>query len=206
MTTCSIFPIVDVLERSPVLLERSGAKLIRERVEEELSSVVRGGYILTLDFSGIEYLNWSAIDELVSKLISRLVANEFGSDKYLILKNDNLEQMKTIHVALTSSGGAVIAHDSSNCWACLGQISGRRFQALQTLMCRRKLTSSQLSELIPGLESVSNPARNATMYLNALNKARLARREKNAFLTGGIQYTYFALLQVNKQIPDFSQN
>ena len=59
------------------LVTRQSGQLIRERVERDLLDE-REGVVISLDFSKIGVIDYSCADEIVAKLISRLLSGEYG--------------------------------------------------------------------------------------------------------------------------------
>ena len=63
---------------------------------------------VALDFSKIGVIDYSCADEIVAKLISRLIGEEYG-DRYIVLSGINENQKENIEVALERKDLAVIA-------------------------------------------------------------------------------------------------
>ena len=71
------------------LVTRPSGQAIRGRIERD---IVKEGdrAVISLDFSKIGVIDYSCADEIVAKLVSRLLGGEYG-DKYIFL----LASMKT---------------------------------------------------------------------------------------------------------------
>src|SRR4030042_6650961 len=77
---------------------RPSGQVIRERVERDIQKE-KDGEIIALDFSKVWIIDYSCADEIVAKLVSRLLSGEHG-DKYIILTGLNENQKENIEVAL----------------------------------------------------------------------------------------------------------
>ena len=85
---------------------------------------------IALEFSKIGVIDYSCADEIVAKLISRLVSNEYG-DKYIVLTGLNENQKENIEVALERKDLAVMVEMKD----------GKRFLlGVLIIICRRRLT------------------------------------------------------------------
>ena len=89
------------------LVTRHSGQVIRERIEKDIAKE-KDGEVIALDFSKIGIIDYSCADEIVAKLISRLVSNEYG-DKYIVLTGLNENQKENIEVALERKGLAVVS-------------------------------------------------------------------------------------------------
>ena len=65
------------------LVTRPSGQAIRERIERDIEKEPEGA-VIALDFSKIGVIDYSCADEIVAKLVSRLLSGEYG-DKYLLL-------------------------------------------------------------------------------------------------------------------------
>ncbi len=63
------------------LVTRPSGQVVRNRIETDIAKV-EDGAIIALDFSKIGIIDYSCADEIVAKLISRLLGGEYGN-KYL---------------------------------------------------------------------------------------------------------------------------
>ena len=88
------------------LVTRNSGQVIRERIEKDIAGE-KEGEVIALEFSKIGVIDYSCADEIVAKLISRLVSNEYG-DKYIVLTGLNENQKENIEVALERKDLAVM--------------------------------------------------------------------------------------------------
>ena len=80
------------------LVTRPSGQVIRERIERDIAGE-GDGVVIALDFSKIGVIDYSCADEIVAKLISRLLSGEYG-EKYITLTGLNENQRENIEVAL----------------------------------------------------------------------------------------------------------
>jgi hypothetical protein len=88
----------EMLNGSINLVTRETGVVIREKLERELT-VDTDPTVTFLDFSGVGVVDYSCADEVIAKLISRLLSGEYG-DKFIVLKGLSSNQMENIEVAL----------------------------------------------------------------------------------------------------------
>ena len=99
------------------LVTRPSGQAIRERIEQDIEKEPDGA-VIGLDFSKIGVIDYSCADEIVAKLVSRLLSSEYG-DKYLFLTGLNENQKENIEVALERKNLAVMASFGTGrglCW------------------------------------------------------------------------------------------
>lgn len=107
-------------------------------------------------------------DEVVAKLISRLLSGEYG-DKYIILTGLNENQKENIEVALERKDLAVMAEMSSK-KILMGSLNNYLRETLDLILKKIKITAKDLSETMK-LEANTS----GTRLLN-LHKKRLVKR------------------------------
>src|SRR4030042_5695713 len=89
------------------LVTRQSGQIIRNRIEKDIGKE-KNGEVVALDFSKIGIIDYSCADEVIAKLISRLLSGEYG-DRYIILTGLNENQKENIEVALERKDLAVMA-------------------------------------------------------------------------------------------------
>ena len=107
-------------------------------------------------------------NEVVAKLISRLLSGEYG-DKYIILTGLNENQKENIEVALERKDLAVMAEMSSK-KILMGSLNNYLRETLDLILKKIKITAKDLSETMK-LEANTS----GTRLLN-LHKKRLVKR------------------------------
>jgi hypothetical protein len=181
---------LDILVREAVgsgsadLVTRPSGQIIRKRIEENLLNE-KDGTAVVLDFSGIGIIDYSCADEVVAKLVSRLLAGEYG-DKYIILAGLNENQKENIEVALERKNLAVLAEAPSGEKVLMGNLNNYLVKTLEAVMNRKTLTAKDLSEMM-NLEANTSGTRLLNLY-----KKRLVRRTESG-ATGGRLWIYESL-------------
>ena len=150
------------------LVTRQSGQVIRERIERDIAQE-EDGEIISLDFSKIGIIDYSCADEIVAKLISRLLSGEYG-DRYIVLAGLNENQKENIEVALEKKDLAVIAEMRNGKKILLGSLNNYLKETLNLILKKRKITAKELSECMK-LEANTS----GTRLLN-LHKKRLVKR------------------------------
>ena len=109
MQTYNLYNILkeELQNGSKDIVTRQSGQVIRSRIERDIEKE-KNGAVIALDFSNIGIIDYSCADEIVTKLISRLLSGEYG-DKYIILTGLNENQKENIEVALERKELAVMA-------------------------------------------------------------------------------------------------
>ncbi len=150
------------------LVTRPSGQAMRERIERDISKE-KDGEVIALDFSKIGIIDYSCADEIVAKLISRLLGGEYG-DKYILLTGLNENQKENIEVALERKDLAVMAEMRDGGKILLGGLNNYLKETLHLILKRGKITAKELSEIMR-LE-----ANTSGMRLLNLHKKRLVIR------------------------------
>ena len=129
----------------------------------------KDGEVVALDFSKIGVIDYSCADEIVAKLISRLLSNEYG-DKYILLTGLNENQKENIEVALERKDLAVMAEMRDGERTLLGNLNNYLKETLSFIEKKKKITAKDFSEAMK-LEANTS----GTRLLN-LHKKRLVKR------------------------------
>jgi len=150
------------------LVTRRTGRVIRERIERDITEE-DNGEVIALDFSKIGVIDYSCADEIVAKLISRLLSNEYG-DKYILLTGLNDNQKENIEVALERKALAAAAEMRDGMRFLLGDLNNYLINTLDVIQKKGKITAKELSE-IKKIEANTS----GTRLLN-LHKKRLVRK------------------------------
>ena len=163
------------------LVTRPSGQAIRGRIERD---IVKEGdrVVIALDFSKIGVIDYSCADEIVAKLVSRLLGGEYG-DKYILLTGLNENQKENIEVALERKDLAIMAKTKDNKKILLGNINNYLKQTLDIILEKDKITAREFSEVMK-LEANTS----GTRLLN-LHKKRLVRRTEE-IMNGGRVWIY----------------
>ena len=170
MTTYNIYKLLkeELKNGSSDLVTRQSGQVIRERIKRDIEKE-KDGEVIALDFSKIGVIDYSCADEIVAKLISRLLSNEYG-DKYILLAGLNDNQKENIEVALERKDLAIIADMKNGKKILLGNLNNYLKETLQLIVKKGKITAKELSEIM-NLEANTS----GTRLLN-LHKKRLVKR------------------------------
>jgi len=149
---------------------RPSGQVIRSRIERDIENE-KNGAVIALDFSKIGIIDYSCADEVVAKLISRLLSGEYG-DRYIILAGLNENQKENIEVALERKELAVMAQLNNGRKILLGSLNNYLKETLNFIIKKDKITAGDLSE------SLKLPANTSgTRLLNLYKKSNsLANR------------------------------
>lgn len=150
------------------LVTRQSGQAVRKRIENDMERET-GGAVIALDFSKIGIIDYSCADEIVAKLVSRLLSGEYG-DKYIILKGLNDNQKENIEVALERKDLAVAAELRSGEKVLIGTLNNYLHETLDFLARKKRTTAGELSQ------SLKLPANTSGTRLLNLHKKRLVRR------------------------------
>jgi hypothetical protein len=150
------------------LVTRQSGQTIRSRIERDLENE-KDGEVIALDFSKIGVIDYSCADEIVAKLISRLLSGEYG-DRYIVLSGLNENQKENIEVALERKELTVMAEMRSGTRILLGTLNNYLKQTLNLILKKGKITAKDLSE------TMKLEANTSGMRLLNLHKKRIVRR------------------------------
>lgn len=163
------------------LVTRTSGQVIRERIEKDIGKE-EDGAVIALDFSKIGIIDYSCADEIVAKLISRLLSGEYG-DKYITLTGLNDNQKENIEVALERKELAVMAEMRDGRKILLGSLNNYLKETLNLILKKGKISAKDLSESMK-LEANTS----GTRLLN-LHKKRLVKRV-DEMVNGGKVWVY----------------
>ena len=150
------------------LVTRPSGQAIRERIERDIEKEPEGA-VVALDFSKIGVIDYSCADEIVTKLVSRLLAGEYR-DRYLLLAGLNENQKENIEVAIERKDLAVTAEMRDGTRVVLGNLNNYLKDTLDFIVKKKRATSKELSEA-----RKIEPNTSGTRLLN-LYKKRLVKR------------------------------
>jgi hypothetical protein len=150
------------------LVTRPSGEKIRQRIERDMGKEPDGA-VVALDFVKIGIIDYSCADEIVAKLVSRLLGGEYG-DKYLVLTGLNENQKENIEVALERKDLAVMATMKDGGTVVLGNLNNYLKDTLAFVSVREKATAKDLADARK-LEANTS----GTRLLN-LHKKRLVKR------------------------------
>jgi hypothetical protein len=170
MITYNLYKLLkeELKNGSSDLVTRQSGQIIRSRIERNLENE-KDGEVIALDFSKIGVIDYSCADEIVAKLMSRLLSGEYG-DKYIVLTGLNENQKENIEVALERKELAVMAEMRNGSRILLGNLNNYLKQTLNLILKKGKITAKDLSE------TMKLEANTSGMRLLNLHKKRIVRR------------------------------
>ena len=163
------------------LVTRQSGQVIRERIERDIAGE-GDGMVIALDFSKIGVIDYSCADEIVAKLVSRLLGDEYG-DKYIVLIGLNENQKENIEVALERKELAVMAQMKDGRKILLGSLNNYLKETLNLILKKGKISAKDLSE------SMKLEANTSCTRLLNLHKKRLVKRV-DEMVNGGKVWMY----------------
>jgi hypothetical protein len=183
-----MFMSEEMLNGSNNLVTRETGVVIRERLERELM-MEADPTVAFFDFSGVGVIDYSCADEVIAKLTSRLLSNEYG-EKFIVLEGLSSNQMENIAVALERKKLAVLYLQERGGWQVIGFLNNYLRKTLVSVMERGSIILRELAqEGGIGLNTAG------TRLLN-LYKKRLIWRSEEVSKEGGRQFVYKSLTAV----------
>jgi len=168
------------------LVTRETGQAVRSFISRELL-LLAAGKVMTLDFSGVGIIDFSCADECLAKLMTRLIAGEYG-EKYLRLAGLGESQRENIHVALERKRLPALLMHPDGSWDCLGTITPHLRETLNLLVARGRISAREMVGLLD-LELTTSSTR-----LGSLHRLRLARRRERVIDDGGREFVYEGLV------------
>jgi len=150
------------------LVTRPSGQAIRERIARDIEKEPNGA-VVALDFSKIGVIDYSCADEIVTKLVSRLLGGEYG-DKYLLLAGLNENQKENIEVAIERKDLAVMAEMRDGSRVVLGNLNNYLRDTLEFIVKKKRATAKELSDA-KKIEANTSGTRLLNLY-----KKRLVKR------------------------------
>jgi hypothetical protein len=160
------------------LVTRPSGEKIRQRIERDMEREPDGA-VISLDFTKIGIIDYSCADEIIAKLVSRLLSGEYG-DKYLLLIGLNENQKENIEVALERKDLSIVSEMRDGNRALIGNLNNYLKETLDFIRKKKKVSAKDLSA---GLKLEANTS--GTRLLN-LHKKRLVRRAETIGTEGKV--------------------
>ncbi len=186
------------------LVTRTTGEAVRGVLEKQVTGP-GGAMVFLLDFGRIGIIDYSCADEVIAKIVSRLVSNEYG-DRYLVLMGLNENQKENIEVALERKDLSVMAIVSDAAalslpplkgrggikipqgrWQRIGSLNPYLTQTLNIVTERGRISAKELGEMLKLEINASS-----TRLIN-LHKKHLVVRADEPLKEGGRQFLYESL-------------
>lgn len=168
------------------LVTRETGRAVRAVIARELEALP-GGEVLTLDFTGVGIVDFSCADECLAKLLTRLIAGEFG-ERYLRLTGLGESQRENVQVALERKRLPALLVNADGTWECLGTVTPHLRETLRLVTARVGISAREMARQL-GLELTTSSTR-----LGALHRQRLVRRREKTIDEGGREFIYEGLV------------
>jgi len=165
------------------LFDRDLGQQIRQQIEDIIANYKKEEIVFYLDFKDVLSIDFSCADELIGKLTSRLLSDEYG-EIFIVLQNLNDNQLENIQVALDRRKVACLRRCSDQDWQLLGYKKNYLVETLDVVVKRGKITARELSHELD-LELTTSSTR-----LSHLHKAHLVFREQVIVDGGGREFLY----------------
>jgi hypothetical protein len=173
-----------VAEGQVNLVGREDGVRAREAMSQLLADEAEEA-VCRLDCGRIGVIDYTAADEMLGKLLPRMLADEFGA-KYLCLLNLSPPHMENIAVALEKRGLAVAAKPRRGGWTFLGKLNPYLRETFSLVYNCRHISARELSDRL----SLALNA-GSTRLIN-LHKQRLVGRRENLYAHGPREYIYIS--------------
>lgn len=160
------------------LVTRPSGEKIRRRIERDIEKEPEGT-VIGLDFAKIGVIDYSCADEIVAKLVSRLLSGEYG-DRYLLLTGLSENQKENIEVAVERKDLAVVAEMKDGGRDVLGNLNSYLKDTLDFIVKKKKATSKDLADA-KKIEANTSGTRLLNLY-----KKRLVKRVEEVRSDGKI--------------------
>lgn len=168
------------------LVTRETGQRVRAAIARALEELEPGG-VLTLDFTGVGVVDFSCADEFLAKLVTRLIAGEYG-ERYLRLTGLGPSQRENLQVALERKKLPALHVGPDGFWECLGVLKPYLGETLRVVVARGRISAREMAGLL-GLELTAS----STRLIN-LHRQRLVSRRERAMGEGGREFLYESLL------------
>ena len=183
-----MFLLEEMVNGTSNLVTRETGVVIRERLERALIREA-DPTVAFLDFSRVGVIDYSCADEVIAKLISRLLSGEYG-DKFIVLEGLSSNQMENIEVALERKKLAALYLQEGGGWHVIGFLNNYLRKTLVSVMEKGSITLRELAQ-----EGGIGLNTGGTRLLN-LYKKRLIWRSEEISKEGGRQFVYKSLTAV----------
>src|SRR4030067_459549 len=134
MITYNLYKLLkeELKNGSSDLVTRQSGQVIRSRIEKDIEDE-KTGEVIALDFSKIGVIDYSCADEIVAKLISRLLSGEYG-EKYITLTGLTENQRENIEVALERKDLATMAGMRDGGKVLIGDLNNYLLKTLELIL------------------------------------------------------------------------
>lgn len=172
-----------VIEQEMLSGREDGARIreaILKRLESETADI-----ILPLNFSKVKFIDFSFADEMLCRLLRRILSEELG-DRFIVLEELSDSLKENISVALKERELVCVYTKQSSEVEVLGKLSEELKNTYFAAVSRGKITTRDIFDL-DKMENISA----ASNRLTRLKEVGLLTKTKDEVVTGGgRQYVY----------------
>ena len=172
-----------------ILGGRPAGENIREQVIAQLKSNPLDS-IMPIDFGQVQFMDYSCADELVCKLVRRVMIRDFG-ERYILISGVNEIVKENLTAALKERGLVVSGVDEKNQVILYGEISQEMRDTYMFVVAKETFTARDLAESGLVVENKINSASNRISNLDDMALVRKVNQENIG--GGGRQYIYEAV-------------
>lgn len=169
-----------------LLATRPLARQVREQIIARIQEAFNEA-VVELNFSGVEFIDYSGADELVVMLMNRIINKELG-ERYLLLSNLTEWHRENIKAALGINKKHAVLEVRSNELFLLGTVKPMLVEVLRAVYNSGVDTARKLSD------ATGNEINLSGTKLLQLYQQRLIMRTEEFLPEGGRQYKYGPIL------------
>jgi hypothetical protein len=181
------FPLVT---KDKLLIGRDEGERVKEEICRRLKELPPRS-VLSLDFTNIQFVDVSSVDEVVIRVLARIIAGEFP-DRFMVLRGVNAQHRENIELALRVARRAVILDLAWRRWTLLGYLNSALRRILAYIADKGMASARELVQ-----ELAVEPVNTASTRLVQLYEEALVAREpwREPVRGGGRQFRYYPLLR-----------
>lgn len=186
MNEISISKLLQEVSDNVFLVTRSLGMQMRDKIIQIILN--SDNHIVALDFEGVKIIDYSGADEVIVRLVTRLINKELG-ERFIFLKNLDSIHRDNIRAAFQlNKKHGIFELRNDNTLSLIGNIKPMLVDVLQKVYNEHVHTARQLADLV---KSEINLA--GTKMLQ-LYQEHLIMRKEETLLEGGRQYTYWPII------------
>ena len=185
MTQISVVTLLREVSGREHLVTRPLGMEIREKIIKNIIS--SDSKVITIDFNEVGIVDYSGADEVVVRLISRVVNKELG-ERFIILKNLVPIHRDNIQAAFQINKKYAVFELYNDYLSLIGNIKPMLIDILVKIYNEQIMTARNLAD------STKSEINLAGTKLLQLFQERLIMRKEDTLLEGGRQFTYYPII------------
>lgn len=188
MTQISVVNLLKEVSERKHLVTRPLGMEIREKIIKYIIS--NESKVVTIDFDEVGIIDYSGADEVIVRLINRVVNKELG-ERFIILKNLEPIHRDNIKAAFQINKKFAVLELQNDHLSLIGNIKPMLTDILIKIYNEQIMTARNLADL------TNSEINLAGTKLLQLYQERLIMRKEDTLLEGGRQFTYYPILDKN---------